>query len=285
MDRKTSFLLYAEQADAIKRLDDEQRGKLLTALLAAAGGNMDPADQLDAATGVAFDSIWLQIGIDRQKFEETSERRAEAGRSGGLASGETRRQAKQTKQTKQTEANEANASKPKQSEAKRSKAKQTKQNENENENENLNTQKESKERKATPAEIFTGLLPSLAPEDSERVAAAFVSFWTMRRKIKAPLTDDAIHTAAAELLEIFRRRSAPFSADLAVAILNQSTFRAWRGLFDLKDDRQQPAANPPTTRPNAFHNFQERNYDYDAIMRQNRERYGQQAANMATGPP
>lgn len=287
MDRKTSFLLYAEQADAIKRLTNEQRGMLLTALLAAAGGDTGPADQLDAATGVAFDAMWLQIGIDRAKYENTSEQRSAAGAAGAearwqkVAKDSKKAKAKQTMandgKTKQTMAKMAN-------DGKNGKAWQKCQNENENENDIINNSKESKERKAeTPADVFVSLLPSMEPDDSSRVAAAFASFWDMRKKIRAPLTDAAIKTAADDLQAIFKRKSAPFTADHAVAILNQSTFRAWRGLFDVKEEK--PAA-PPAQKPNAFHNFDERVYDYSAIMQRARAEQRQQAVdNMATGPP
>ena len=87
----------------------EQRGALLTAILEHSRG-MDQTE-LDPITKLAYRVITSQLDRDRKKWERTCKKRAEAGRKGGIASGQAR------SKTKQNQANEAKASKTKQSQA------------------------------------------------------------------------------------------------------------------------------------------------------------------------
>lgn len=58
---------------------------------------------------------------------------------------------------------------------------------------------------------------------------AWTSFVEMRKKIKKPMSDRAIEMALGELEKL-----APGNIDKQVAILDQSTFHCWQGLFELK---------------------------------------------------
>lgn len=109
MAEKDSFVLYNSYYDLIEDLDMEQRGTLLTAILEHSLG-MEQTD-LDPITKLAYRVIASQLDRDRKKWERTCKKRAEAGRKGGIASGQAR------SKTKQNEANEAKASKRKQSQA------------------------------------------------------------------------------------------------------------------------------------------------------------------------
>lgn len=106
---KDSFVLYNSYYDLIEDLDMEQRGALLTAILEHSLG-IEQTD-LDPITKLAYRVIASQLDRDRKKWERTCKKRAEAGRKGGIASGQAR------SKTKQKEANEAKASKTKQSQA------------------------------------------------------------------------------------------------------------------------------------------------------------------------
>lgn len=64
-----------------------------------------------------------------------------------------------------------------------------------------------------------------------QIADAFSDFAEMRRKIKAPLTDRATQFALSKLETL-----APGDYDTQRKILEQSTMRSWRGLFELKDE-------------------------------------------------
>ena len=109
MAKKDSFVLYNSYYDLLEDLDMEQRGTLLTAILEHSRG-MDQTE-LDPITKLAYRVIASQLDRDRKKWERTCKKRAEAGRKGGIASGQAR------SKTKQKEANEAKASKRKQSQA------------------------------------------------------------------------------------------------------------------------------------------------------------------------
>lgn len=109
MAEKDSFVLYNSYYDLLEDLDMEQRGTLLTAILEHSRG-MDQTE-LDPITKLAYRVIASQLDRDRKKWERTCKKRAEAGRKGGIASGQAR------SKTKQNQANEAKASKTKQSQA------------------------------------------------------------------------------------------------------------------------------------------------------------------------
>lgn len=59
----------------------EQRGEVLTALLAYAGGQEPP--EMSSEARVAFAFFRVQLDMDAQKYEEICRKRAEAGRAGG----------------------------------------------------------------------------------------------------------------------------------------------------------------------------------------------------------
>lgn len=65
-------------------------------------------------------------------------------------------------------------------------------------------------------------LPDWIPED------AWTAFVAMRKKIKAPLTDDAMRLAVNELQKLMGDGHRPR------AVLEQSTMNSWRGLFPIK---------------------------------------------------
>lgn len=109
MAEKDSFVLYNSYYDLLEDLDMEQRGALLTAILEHSLG-IEQTD-LDPITKLAYRVIASQLDRDRKKWEQTCKKRAEAGRKGGIASGQAR------SKTKQKQANEAKASKRKQSQA------------------------------------------------------------------------------------------------------------------------------------------------------------------------
>lgn len=91
VERK-AFLLYTGYFEQIEMLTIEQRGILLTAIMAFQTNNELP--EMDAITKMAYSFISADMRRDGEKYEETIEKRREAGRKGG----------------KTTQANRANAS-------------------------------------------------------------------------------------------------------------------------------------------------------------------------------
>ncbi len=69
-------------------------------------------------------------------------------------------------------------------------------------------------------------LPDWIPED------AWDAFVAMRKKIKAPLTDDAVKLAFGQLEKLMQAGHRPR------AVLEQSTLNSWRGLFEIKSNQR-----------------------------------------------
>ena len=101
------------------------------------------------------------------------------------------------------------------------------------------------------------------PEDEE-LAAVFADFMEMRKKIRKPMTERAI-TLVKNKLNKLATANGIFDRKLAIEILNQSIMNSWQGVFPLKEDYSRAA--PVKQKPNSFHNFEQRSYDYDDIER------------------
>lgn len=97
---KNSFILYTDFYDVIKDLTDEQIGKLHRAIYIYQ--LEDKIIELDAITQIAFKFIRLQLDKNKSKWEETKEKRAEAGKKGN----EKRWGVSQKSQMRQTEKQE-----------------------------------------------------------------------------------------------------------------------------------------------------------------------------------
>jgi hypothetical protein len=104
-ENKKSFLLYCDIIHTVKKLSREQRGDLFTIILEYVNDGNPVVD--DLIIDLVFEPIKQQLKRDLRRWENTSEKRREAGKLGGIKSGELRKM----------EANEANASNEKHVEA------------------------------------------------------------------------------------------------------------------------------------------------------------------------
>lgn len=75
------FVLYYDYRQHLALLTDEERGKLLMALLNY--GEAGTAPELDGATMMAFSFIAGQIDRDARKYQEIAKKRSESGKKGG----------------------------------------------------------------------------------------------------------------------------------------------------------------------------------------------------------
>lgn len=107
---RTIFVFNLEWVEYFEDLDAESRLKFYDSIVSYATTKEMPADLNNYERGI-FKAIKNDIDRLDERYEETKRKRSEAGRKGGLRSGEVRNE------TKQNEANEANASFVKQSEA------------------------------------------------------------------------------------------------------------------------------------------------------------------------
>lgn len=80
-DEKKGFLLYYDYRDHLNILTDEERGKLLMALLDY--GATGEAPKLDGAALMAFSFITSQMDRDAERYAEKCKKRSEAGKQGG----------------------------------------------------------------------------------------------------------------------------------------------------------------------------------------------------------
>lgn len=111
MAEKKSFLLYTGYFEQIEMLNIEQRGILLTAIMAFQTDAKMP--EMDSLTKMAFSFISADMRRDNEKYEEIVERRKESGRKGGLVTQAKRASAKSASfasktDLKQNQANQAN---------------------------------------------------------------------------------------------------------------------------------------------------------------------------------
>lgn len=83
-DAKKGFLLYYDYRKHLALLNDEERGKLLMALLDYGEHNTQP--ELEGAALMAFSFIQAQMDRDAEKYAETVKKRSEAGKMGGRPS-------------------------------------------------------------------------------------------------------------------------------------------------------------------------------------------------------
>jgi len=95
---KKSFVLYTDSNGLIKQLPDDVAGRLLKHIFAYVNDENPISDEL--LLNIAFEPIKMHLKRDLKKFELIKERRSEAGKKGGIKSGEVRK----------IEKNEANAS-------------------------------------------------------------------------------------------------------------------------------------------------------------------------------
>lgn len=115
--------------------------------------------------------------------------------------------------------------------------------------------KESKGKKSKGNKTIGAV--TYVPDD--RLNQALIDFAEYRKRIKRPLTDRAV--------ELLIENLAKLSADPTdqIEILNQSIVNGWQGVFPLKNKMatQKGQAKPA---PNRFHNFDQRDTDYDSLM-------------------
>lgn len=107
---KRSFVLYTDLITTVSKLPDQKAGKLFKTILEYVN-DMNP-EVNDLLLQVAFEPIKQQLKRDLVQWEQQLEKRANAGKLGGIASGQKRRS-----KTKQNEAKRTIASKNEANEA------------------------------------------------------------------------------------------------------------------------------------------------------------------------
>ena len=78
---KDSFILYTEQKAVIDKLTDEQAGKLIKAIYEYVATGKTP--KLDMTIDLVITPFIITLDKNKEKYEETCRKRAEAGSKGG----------------------------------------------------------------------------------------------------------------------------------------------------------------------------------------------------------
>ncbi len=134
MNTKDSFILYSSMLQSTKKLSLEQKGLLFEMIIHYhTTGEVLEVD--DLAVDIYFDLIKNQMDRDKQKYEDKTEKRREAGKKGG------RPKKSEEDVENQTEAKKANGFDEK---AKKANGFLEKLNDNENVNENVNENEKEK---------------------------------------------------------------------------------------------------------------------------------------------
>lgn len=151
------FVLYYDYRQHLALLTDEERGKLLMALLNY--GESGTAPELDGATMMAFSFIAGQIDRDARKYQEIAKKRSESGKKGG----------RPPKSGKDQKAEESKKSNSFSDEANQSEESYTSTNTSTSKNTNTSTSKSKN----------TGISPSIPQggKESDGDDRSFAAFW------------------------------------------------------------------------------------------------------------
>lgn len=224
---KNSFVLYTEHMQQVELLDSEQRGILFTALMYYAAGRELP--EMDAVTSMAFSFIRAQIDKDTKKYEETVNKRREAGRLGGLAKADN---------AKHDVANVADATDAKQAQANLADATDAKQTltnvaDNEYDNDNVNDKDKksiSRTSRFTPPTEFE-VRAYCKEKDYSVDATRFIDFYASKGWM-----------------------------------VGKNKMKDWKAAVRNWERGQRQETTTKTA--NRFNNFSQRQYDYDSLEAQ-----------------
>jgi len=234
---KKSFVLHTDKFEPLKILSMEQRGLLFTAIYAYECGEELP--DMDDMTKMLFMVFKSCLDDSARKYEETCEKRRAAGQKGGLA---------KASNANQNLANVANASNAKHTDT--------------------DTETDTETDTDTDIEV-TDVLQSNTPPPRKRKEKVQRHKYGEYENVL--LSDEEYQKVKAEyptdyqvridrLSEYMKSTGKSYKDHLA-------TIRAWA-----RKDKDKPQAPARQSYTNSFHNFKERQYDYDALMERIREK-------------
>lgn len=241
---KSTFVVYTDWIDMIEELSDADRGVLLLAMMRYQLGMEIPEMEKGSGPRVAFAQIRKQFEKDEEKYNEICQKRREAGKAGGRPKVEEKEKVSEESKCFSQKASESKA----------------KQNNPDNDNVNDNDNEKQNKKHSCTAEAVE-LFERLWAEYPVKKGKGQVSD-TQKKKLLAigePALLKAIERYRAELAKDSGWRRAQ----------NGSTFFN-SGYVDYLDgnfvpDKERPAVQKNGT-PNRFHNFEQRDTDYDSMV-------------------
>lgn len=177
-ENKNSFIIYIDWKQDFEFLTNEEAGKLIKHLLQFASDENPSLENEDRLLQFAAQKMKALMKKDLKKYEAVVQKRAEAGKKGGVNSGKSRT-------SKQNEAKQANALIPKQNE---------RDNDNDNDNDIL-LEKESKYDDDARAEIFDEI------ENAKNFLKSKKQIQMDRLAMKYNLSPEHLHLKIDEFIE------------------------------------------------------------------------------------
>ncbi len=242
-DKVKGILLREEVFEALQALSDEQRGKLVLALIAEASGCDAP--ELDPITRMAY--LCILPGVKRAQDE--SFRRHSANIENGKKGGRPRKQPVDNECAPQkptgfeeTDGIDENPSVFAETEIKTQKPTGFEENLNQSNPIQTNPRNNTpltphggagrtRQRAASPDSLPALTEAIEAYTDDDGLRDALGAYMTMRQKIRKPLTGKGLRLSFRELDKL-----AGDDVAQKIAIVEQSVQRSWQGLFALKPD-------------------------------------------------
>lgn len=108
-----AFLFFLSHWELLKELTPEECMRVLQAVFACVGANCEMPEEMNRMERAVFKAIWGDVERSLINYDERREKRAEAGRKGGLKKAENARLAKASTATNADVANLANLPKDK----------------------------------------------------------------------------------------------------------------------------------------------------------------------------
>ena len=233
---KNSFVIYTDYMVQIELLSLEQRGILLTAIMGYASGSELP--EMDGMTKMAFSFIKARMDKDAEKYQQTVEKRREAGKLGGRP--------------------KADAIQKKQEKAKKANGFLEKQNNPDNEYDNDNVNDKDKNIMCEANALFERLWKQYPNKRGKGQVSD-----TQKKRL--------LSVGETELVKAIERYSSELKKDADWRKpQNGSTFFN-SGYVDYLDANFVPGENqkPKKDTPkNQFNNFHQREYDYQKLEQQ-----------------
>ena len=222
--------MYTEYLKHIQKMDMEQRGKLFTAILCYAAGEELP--ELDAASDMAFSFIQDRMDRDNAAYIQKCEKRREAGRLGGRP--------------------KANGSDENQVKAKKANGFSEKQNNPDTDNEPDNDT-DNKINTLADAKAMFERLWKLYPNKKGKGQVSD----TQKKRLLAIGEDRLVKAVDRYSLELQK------DADWRKAQYGSTFFNS--GYVDYLDENYVPGKSDQQTGKNTFNNFNQRQYDMQAL--------------------
>jgi hypothetical protein len=240
---RESFILYTKYDRQLEKLSNEQRGILFAAIMKHQKGEELP--EMDLVTDIVYSMIEEQLDADTAKYEETCQRRSEAGKKGAdstnrqrsakTANAEFAENGKRQKSAKTANAEFAEIeSRQKSANSADNDSDSEYDNESDSDNESdtvsvlqpLKGEKRVEKQKEKPSKK-----KSTVYDPDEKLNQAILDFIDFRRSAKKPMTDNAID------LMLRKLRGMASDNDERIAILEQSVLNGWTGLYPLKAEK------------------------------------------------